>query len=190
MLIRPLTVVVPLALSLGLVACDTRDYEAEITDLQTQLEQAQTELEAQRTENQTLTGEMDELRAQSEQTPDAAVAAGGEVPEEVRAQLETAMEKASLTAERLAALERDPDAPAEARTAAMAVLQTDVQDIVVAIESAASELGMELEAAAAPAAGAAEEPAGAATGGGQEPGQAQPAAPEQPADEPQQQQQQ
>ncbi|MCE3248147.1 MAG: hypothetical protein K0R41_1972, partial [Geminicoccaceae bacterium] len=53
MLIRPLSLAVPLALSLGLVACDSRDYDAEITDLQTQLEQAQTELEAQRTENQT-----------------------------------------------------------------------------------------------------------------------------------------
>jgi multidrug resistance efflux pump len=187
MLIRPLTVVVPLALSLGLVACDSRDYEAEITDLQTQLEQAQNELEAQRTENQTLTGEMDELRAQAEQAPGAAMA-GGEVPEGVRDQLTTAHEKASLTAERLAALERDPDAPPEARTEAVNVLRTDVEDVVAAIESAASELGMELEAGPAPAAGPAEEPAaGAATGGGQEAGQAQPA-PEQPADQPQQQQ--
>jgi chromosome segregation ATPase len=183
MLIRPLSLALPLALSLGLVACDSRDYEAEITDLQTQLEQAQTELEAQRTENQTLTGEMEELRVQSEQAPETATAEGGEVPEEVRAQLATAMEKASLTAERLAALERDPDAPAEARTEAVAVLRTDVEDIVVAIESAASELGMEIETAPAPAAGPAEEDA---TGGGQA-GQAQPA-PEQPADEPQQQQ--
>ena len=184
MLIRPLSLAVPLALSLGLVACDSRDYDAEITDLQTQLEQAQTELEAQRTENQTLTGEMDELRTQAEQAPGTATAEGGQVPEEVRAQLATAMEKASLTAERLAALERDPDAPAEARTEAVAVLKTDVEDIVVAIESAASELGMELEAAPAPAAGPAEEEA---TGGGEEAGQAQPA-PEQPADQPQQQQ--
>jgi chromosome segregation ATPase len=184
MLIRPLSLAVPLALSLGLVACDSRDYDAEITDLQTQLEQAQTELEAQRTENQTLTGEMDELRTQSEQAPAAATAEGGQVPEEVRAQLATAMEKASLTAERLAALERDPDAPAEARTEAVAVLKTDVEDIVVAIESAASELGMELEVAPAPAAGPAEEEA---IGGGEEAGQAQPA-PEQPADQPQQQQ--
>ena len=90
-----------------------------------------------------------------------------------------------MTAERLAALERDPDAPAEARTEAVAVLKTDVEDIVVAIESAASELGMELEAAPAPAAGPAEEEA---TGGGEEAGQAPPA-PEQPADQPQQQQQ-
>ena len=39
----------------------------------------------------------------------------------------------------------------------MAVLQDDVEDIVDSVESAASELGLELQAAVAPAAGPDEE---------------------------------
>ena len=146
MSMRRLTLLLPVALAFGLVACDSRDYEAEIAGLQGQLEEAQAELEAQRAENQTLTGEMEELRAQAEQT----AGAGGEVSDEVRAQLETAMEKATQTAERLAALEREPDAPAETRTEAVGMLRTDVQEIAAAVDAAASELGIELEQAAAP----------------------------------------
>ena len=145
MLIRPLSLAVPLALSLGLVACDSRDYDAEITDLQTQLEQAQTELEAQRTENQTLTGEVEELRTQAEQTGDTAAATGGEASDAVRVQLATARERASQTAERLAAIEAEPDAPATDRTAAIAILRTGAEEIVVAIEAAADQLGIELQ---------------------------------------------
>ena len=144
MSMRPLTLMLPVALAFGLVACDSRDYEGEITGLQGQLEEAQAELETQRAENQTMTGEMEELRAQAEQT-----AAGGEVSDQVRAQLETAMEKATQTAERLAALERDPDAPADTRTEAVGILRTEVEEIVAAVDAAANELGVELQQAAA-----------------------------------------
>jgi len=145
MSMRHLTLVLPVALAFGLVACDSRDYEAEITGLQGQLEEAQAELETQRAENQTMAGEMEELRMQAEQP-----AAGGEVSDQVRAQLETAMEKATQTAERLAALERDPDAPAETRTEAVGVLRTEVEEIVAAVDAAANELGIELQQAAVP----------------------------------------
>jgi multidrug resistance efflux pump len=158
MSMRPLTLMLPVALAFGLVACDSRDYEGEITGLQGQLEEAQAELETQRAENQTLTGEVEELRAQAGPT-----AAGGEVSDQVRAQLETAMEKATQTAERLAALERDPDAPAETRSEAVGLLRTDVQEIAAAVDAAATELGIELQQAAA-------------TEGGGEPQQPEPAA--------------
>src|ERR687898_2066435 len=99
MSMRHLTLVLPVALAFGLNACDSRDYEGEISELQGQLEQAQAELEAQRAENQTLTGEVEELRTQAEQPADAAAGTGGESNDEARAQLATARETAAQTAE-------------------------------------------------------------------------------------------
>jgi chromosome segregation ATPase len=148
MSMRQLTLVLPVALAFGLVACDSRDYEGEISELQGQLDEAQAELEAQRAENQTLTGEVEELRTQAEQPADTAAATGGEANDAVRAQLETARERASQTAERLAAIEAEPDAPAADRTAAIAILRTGAEEIVVAIDAAADQLGIELQRAA------------------------------------------
>ena len=145
MSMRHLTLALPVALAFGLNACDSRDYEGEISELQGQLEQAQAELEAQRTENETLTGEVEELRTQAEQTGDTAAATGGEVSDAVRAQLGTARERASQTAERLTAIEAEPDAPAADRTAAIAILRTGAEEIVVAIDAAADQLGIELQ---------------------------------------------
>ena len=180
MAIRPLTMVLPLALSLGLAACDSRDYEAELAELQGQLGDATSELETLRGENETMSTEMAELRTQAEGAAVAAGSLGEEAVEAVRGQLETALEKASQTVDRLAALERDPDAPAETRTEAVSVLRTEVQDIVDSVQAAATELGLELQAGVEPAAGAAQDQAEPAAGG--EAGQTE-AAPEQPADE-------
>jgi chromosome segregation ATPase len=182
MSIRPLTLVLPLALSLGVAACDSRDYDAEIAGLQGQLGDTTSELEATRSENESLKTQLEEVRAQSEQAGDAAAGLGEVAAAKIRDQLSSAMEKASLTAERLGALEAEPDAPADQRTEAVGVLRTDVQDIVASLEAAASELGIELQAAPEPAAGPAQ---GDATGGAQAPAQATPA-PEQPAEPPKQ----
>ena len=54
MAIRPLTVLLPGVLALSLVACDSRDYEAEIAGLETQLGESNTALEEMRQANQTL----------------------------------------------------------------------------------------------------------------------------------------
>jgi chromosome segregation ATPase len=189
--IRPLIIALPVAMALGLAACDSRDYEAELAELQTQLGDATSELETVRSENETLTTEMEELRTQAEAAP-----AGGGLDEEaaaaVRTELESALETASQTAERLAALERDPEAPAAARTAAVGVLRNDVETIASSVRAAADELGLELQAGVEPAAGPDEEAQSQPAGGqAQQTGQTEPPE-EQPADEqtePQQQQQ-
>jgi chromosome segregation ATPase len=186
MAIRPLIVLLPIALSLGLVACDSRDYEAEIADLQTRLSDADSQLETLRTENQGLSDEMAELRTQAEQAATAAGNLGNEAAETVRTQLGSALDKASQTVDRLAALESEPDAPAEARTEAVSTLRSEVQQIVDSVQAAATELGLELQSGVEPAAGTAEQPAPPAAGEGQ----AQPPAPEQPAEQPAQPQQQ
>ncbi len=129
MAVRPLIVVLPLALGLGLAACDSRDYEAELAELQSQLGEATSELETLRGENESLSGEMAELRTQAEEAAAAAGNLGEEVAERVRGELESAFGKAAQTADRLAALGRDPEAPAEARTEAVGVLRNEVQDI-------------------------------------------------------------
>jgi chromosome segregation ATPase len=183
MSIRPLTLVLPLALTFGLAACDSRDYEAEIADLQTQLGDATSELEAARGENESLNTELEQLRTQAEQAGEAAVSVGEDAAQQVQTQLETALEKASQTAERLAALEREPDAPADKRTEAVGILRSDVQEIVASLEAAAGELGIELQAGPEPAAGPAQ---GEATGSAEEPAQAAPTD-EQAAEPPQQQ---
>jgi chromosome segregation ATPase len=183
MSIRPSILVLPLALTFGLAACDSRDYEAEIADLQSQLGEATTQLEAARSENESLNTELEELRTQAEQAGEAAVNMGEDAAQQVQAQLETALQKASQTAERLAALEREPDAPADKRTEAVSVLRSDVQEIVASLEAAAGKLGIDLQAGPEPAAGPAQ---GEATSGAQEPAQAAPT--EQSAEEPKPQQ--
>ena len=180
MAIRPLTLLLPGALALSLVACDSRDYEAEIGELETQLGESNTALEEMRQANQTLETEMEQLRAQAEEATAGAGALGEEAVETVRTQLESALQTATQTVDRLAALEREPDAPAETRTEAVGVLREDVQGIVDSVQAAATELGLELQAGVEPAAGDEQQPAPAA--GGEET-QAEEPAPEQPADE-------
>ena len=181
MAIRPLTILLPGALALSLAACDSRDYEAELAELQTQLGDANTSLETMQGENETLRTEMEELRAQAEEGAAGAGSMGEEAAETVRSELESALEKASQTVDRLAALERDPEAPAETRTEAVSVLRTEVQDIVDSVQTAAAELGLELQAGVEPAAGAEEQEAEPAAG--EEPAQTDEPAPEPPADE-------
>ena len=182
MAIRPLTVLLPGVLALSLVACDSRDYEAEIAGLETQLGESNTALEEMRQANQTLETEMEELRAQTEEATAGAAALGEEAVETVRTQLESALQTATQTVDRLAALEREPDAPAETRTEAVGVLREDVQGIVDSVQAAATELGLDLQAAVEPAAGAAQDQEAAPAAGGD--AQAEEPAQEQPADEP------
>jgi chromosome segregation ATPase len=179
MAIRPLIIVLPLALGLGLAACDSRDYEAELAELQNQLNDATGELEGLRGENQSLSGEMAELRSQAEETAAAAGQLSEEVAGKVRGELESVLEKASQTVDRLAALERDPDAPADTRTEAVAILRNEVQQIVNSVQTAAADLGLDLQPGPTPA--AAPEPEQPAAG---EEGTIPEATPEQPAGQP------
>ena len=183
MTIRPFAVIVPAALALSLAACDSRDYEAEIAELQTQLGDASTSVETMQAENETLRTELEELRAQAEEATAGAGSMGEEVAETVRSELESALEKASQTVDRLAALERDPEAPAETRTEAVGVLRSEVQEIVDSVQTAAAELGLELQAGVEPAAGPAATEEQAEPAAGEEAGQTEEPAPEQPAGE-------
>ena len=182
MAIRPLTILLPGALALSLVACDSRDYEAEMGELETQLGESSTALEEMRQANETLQAELEDLRNQAGEATGGAANLGEEASETVRAELENALATATQTVDRLAALERDPDAPAETRTEAVGVLREDVQGIVDSVQTAAAELGLELQAAIEPAAGAAPEQEAEPAAGGEE-AQAEEPAPEQPADE-------
>jgi uncharacterized protein (DUF3084 family) len=189
MAIRPSIVALPLALGLGLAACDSRDYEAEIADLQSQLGEATTELETLRGENESLSTEMEELRTQAEEAAAAAGNLGEEAAATVRAELESALNTAAQTADRLAALEREPEAPAETRVEAVGMLRNDVQGIVDSVQAAAAELGLELQGGGVePAAGAGDEAEQPAAGEATEPAAGE-TAPEQPADQPAQPQQ-
>jgi hypothetical protein len=180
MAIRPLSILLPGALALSLVACDSRDYEAEMTEMEAQLGQSNTALEEMRQANETLQAELEDLRTQAEGATAGAGNLSEEAVETVRSELESALATATQTVDRLAALERDPDAPAETRTEAVSVLREDVQGIADSVQTAASELGLELQAAVAPAAGAAQEQEPAAGG---DDAQAEEPVPEQPADE-------
>ena len=60
------------ALLLGLAACDSRDYEAEIAELNSQLEQAQSELQQAMSENEELSGQIAELEAGAGQVSEVA----------------------------------------------------------------------------------------------------------------------
>jgi len=181
MAIRPLTVLLPGVLALSLVACDSRDYEAEIGELETQLGESNTALEEMRQANQTLETEMEQLRTQAGEATAGAGALGEEAVETVRTQLESALQTAAQTADRLAALEREPDAEPTALAAAVGVLREDVQGIADSVQTAAAELGLELQANVEPAAGTMQQQEAEPAAGGE--GQAEEPAPEQPADE-------
>jgi hypothetical protein len=178
--LRTFAVLPPLVLALGLAACDSRDYEAEIATLQTDLESARADLEEAQSQNEQLTTQMEELQAQAEQpgTGDPAAL------EPVQSEFNTIVEKASVSLANLTELEAQPDAPAE-----LGDLKQNLQDIMQSVQTAASGLGLELTPA--PAAGP--EQGGAAPQGGAQPeteaqpsgqgetGQGQGEQPEQPA---------
>jgi multidrug resistance efflux pump len=142
MSLRTFAVLPPLVLALGLAACDSRDYEAEIATLQGDLESARAELEEAQGQNEQLTTQMEELQAQAEQpaTGDSAAL------EPVQSEFNAIVEKASVSLANLTELEAQPDAPAE-----LGDLRQNLQDIMQSVQTAASGLGLEL--APAPAAG-------------------------------------
>lgn len=145
---------------LVLAACDSRDYEAEIADLETQLQEAEGQLQQAMSENETLSGQMTEMEA-----------GGGEVSEGAAQAIGEIQMMAQRTYDRLGALEREPDAPADQMEEAIAALREDVQGILDSVQTAGQELGVELEQAATEggeaAGGAAQEAEGAAQDAGE-----------------------
>jgi len=117
---------------LVLSACDNRDYEGEIATLQADLDTARGEAEQLQTE-------VDELRTQAEGAP------AQDALENAKTELNSAIQTAAATFERMGALNREPDAPAEARTEALDALRQDMQQIVQSVETAAQDLGIEIE---------------------------------------------
>ena len=162
MSLRSLAMLPPLALALGLAACDSRDYEAEIAKLQSDLESARTELQEAQSQNEQLTSQMEEQRAQAEQS-----AADPAALQPVQGELAAIVEKASVSLASLTEIESQPNPPED-----LGALRQNMQDIMRSVETAASELGLEM--APAPAAGP--EQGGAAPGAQPEP-EAQPAQP-------------
>lgn len=134
----------PLVGLLALAACDSRDYEAEMGELQTQLDQARSELEAARAENQTLSGEMEEMQTQMGEATEAAGAAGGEALGEIEAQLNTVAQSASRSLEQLDQLaESGEQNVADAASG----IREDLQAIVQSVHAAATSLGVQVESA-------------------------------------------
>jgi chromosome segregation ATPase len=122
---------------LGMAACDSRDYEAEIASLQGDLESA-------RTENEQMKTELDELRSQAEAQP--AVPEGAR--ETAQTELNTAVQTAASTFERIGTMSEEPAAPAEQRTEELGTLREDMQKIVQSVQAAAEGLGLKLETVA------------------------------------------
>src|ERR671918_1232591 len=114
---------------LGMAACDSRDYEAEIASLQSDLESA-------RSENEQMQTELDELRTQAEAQP--AMPEGA--LENVQTQLNAVVQTAAQTFERAGSTEQG--ASAEEGTEAV---RADMQTIVQSVQAAAQDLGVELE---------------------------------------------
>lgn len=156
--------VVPLALVLGVAACnDTEDYEARIATLEQDLEAARTDADQRVAE---LTGRAEEGEAAQQMLAT------------VEEQIAQALEQASVAMARLTELETAPGAeqlPAEN----LQDVRDNLTGVVQSLQTAATELGM--ETAAAPAEETAVEPAA-----GEEPMQeetADPAAGDQPTQE-------
>lgn len=139
--------IMPLAVPLALAGCDnTEEYEAQISTLESDLEAARSELEAARQENEELTAQVEEFQGQAEETEQGAGAPSDQAMETVRSELSAAIDKATQTVERLSALEAEPDAPAEQMEEAVSVLRQDVEQLAQNVQTAASELGIELQA--------------------------------------------
>jgi chromosome segregation ATPase len=122
---------------LGMAACDSRDYEAEITSLQSDLDSA-------RSENEQMKTELDELRSQAEAQP--AMPEGAR--DTAQTELNTAVQTAAATFERIGTMTEEPAAPAEQRTEELGTLREDMQKIVQSVQAAAEGLGLKLETVA------------------------------------------
>lgn len=152
---------------IAVAGCDSRDYEAELATLQTDLESAQSENEQMQTE-------LEELRAQSGTMPEGGL-------ETATTELNTAVQTAATTFERMGSMTEEPDAPAEQRTEALGVLREDMQKIVQSVQAAAQGLGIELETVAMDTdAGASEGQPEPAAGPADQPQDEPAATPEQP----------
>ena len=160
---------------IGLAACDSRDYEAEITELESQLQDAETRLQESLAANEDLNAQMAELE-------------GGQVSETVQTELNEAYSTAQQTYERLGALEREPGADPQLIEEAVVVLREDIQAMMDSLQSAGQELGVQLEQGAG---GTGQGAGGGAGQAGQAAGQGagQAGGAEQTGEEPQQQNQ-
>jgi len=134
MKIRVAATALAIAPLLAMAACDSRDYEAEIAALETDVQTARGEADQMRTE-------IEELRAQPDALPEGAI-------ENVQTELNTIMQTAATTFDRMGSMTQEPDAPADQRTEALGVLREDMQKIVQSVQAAATDLGVELETVA------------------------------------------
>jgi peptidoglycan hydrolase CwlO-like protein len=157
--LRTFALAAPIALGLGLAACDSRDYEAEITALQSDLESARSELQTAQGENEQLKTQMEELQAQAEQAGGAGEQAGGAIEGDLNRIVENA--NAALTS--LTQLETQaPDAD-------ISGLRENVNQIMEAAQATAEQAGVQLQEAVQPAAGpeGQQEPGAGGQGGDQ-----------------------
>ena len=134
MKIRVAATALAIAPLLAIASCDSRDYEAEIAALETDVQTARGEADQMRTE-------IEELRAQPNALPEGAI-------ENVQTELNTIMQTAATTFDRMGSMTQEPDAPADQRTEALGVLREDMQKIVQSAQAAATDLGVELETVA------------------------------------------
>jgi hypothetical protein len=144
MQLRQLAFAAPIALGLGVAACDSRDYEGELAALQSDLESARSELQTAQSENEQLKTQMEELQGQAGQS--------GGVSEEARTEIEGDLngivENASVALANLTQLE------AQAPDADISGLRENVNQIIESARATAEQVGVQLQE---PAAGAAAE---------------------------------
>jgi chromosome segregation ATPase len=159
MQLRRLAFAAPIALGLGVAACDSRDYEAEILALQSDLESARGELETAQGENEQLRTQMEELQARAEPVGGAGGQAGGAIEGDLNRIVENA--NAALTS--LTELE------AQAPDADISGLRENVNQIMEAAQATAEQAGVQLEEAVQPAAGPEGQQEPAAGGQGDQP---------------------
>jgi chromosome segregation ATPase len=155
--VRKLAFAAPIAFGLGLAACDSRDYEAEISALQSDLESARSELETAQGENEQLRTRVEELQAQAEQAGGPGEQAGGAIEGDLNRIVENA--NAALTS--LTELETQaPDAD-------ISGLRENVNQIMEAAQATAEQAGVQLQAVepAAGPEGQQQEPAASGQGG-------------------------
>lgn len=139
---------------IGVAACDSRDYEAEIATLETELQDAETRLQEAMASNEELNAQLAELEG-----------AGAEVPEEVQGQLSDAWTTAQRTYDRLGQIQEEPNVDPTRMREAVLVLRTDLQQMMTNLQSAGEDLGVELEQGAGQAGQAPEQAGDAAAGG-------------------------
>ena len=153
----------PLVLSLGLFACDGRDYEAEIAELQGQLETTRGEAETFRTEAEELRGRVEELQAGTTEAGAPALD-----PEAARGEIETALGALSEVDQQI--VELQPQLPSPD---AVTGVRQNLEEAARAIGVLAQGMGIELDAVAPAGAGATEAQQPAAGGQADQPVEAQ-----------------